>query len=81
MASLKESVRFAGIVEGQGRKASCTVSALKVTLPGAGVSAYARYSVEAVSQLLPEGEYQLSVNGESFAMRHQGGHWLSASSF
>lgn len=81
MASTKELVRFAGTIRGQGREATCTVSALKVTLGGAGVSAYARYSVEAVSQLLPEGEYQLFVNGQSFAMRHHGGHWLSASPF
>jgi hypothetical protein len=77
MASIKEHVSFAGIIKGQGREARCTVSALKVTLPGAGGSAYARYSVRDVSERLPEGEYQLSVNGQAFAMRHQGGHWLS----
>jgi hypothetical protein len=77
MASIKERVSFAGIIKGQGREAGSTVSALKVTLPGVGVSAYARYSVGNVSERLPEGEYQLSVNGQSFAMRHQGGNWLS----
>lgn len=78
MTSIKELVSFTGVISGQGHKATCTVSAMKVTLPGVGVSAYASYSVLKVSQLLPEGEYQLSVNGESFAMRHQGGNWLSA---
>jgi len=81
MASVKEPVSFVGIIRGQGHEATCTVSALKVTLPGAGVSAYARYSVRAVSQLLPVGDYRLSVNGECFAMRHHAGNWLSASPF
>jgi hypothetical protein len=78
MQSTKERVSFAGILRGEGHEEPCTVSALKVTLPGDGVSAYARYSVSNVSQPLPEGEYQLSVNGRSFALRHRGGKWLSA---
>ncbi len=43
------------------------MSALKVTLPGSGVSAFARYSVRNISERLPEGEYQLSVTGKAYA--------------
>jgi hypothetical protein len=39
-----------------------------VTQPGTGVSAYAKYSIENTSKKLPEGEYQLSANGESIAV-------------
>lgn len=78
MQSLKERVSFAGILRGEGYEVPCTVSALKVTQRGTGISAYAQYSVSNISQPLPEGEYQLSVNGQSFAMRNQGGNWLSA---
>jgi len=79
MASMKERVSFPGILRGQGHEANCTVWATKVTLPGTGQSAYAKYSVENVSKMLPEGEYQLLANGEASAVRYQNGNWLSAS--
>jgi hypothetical protein len=78
MASIKKPVTLAGIIRGQGRVAACTLSAQKVTLPGTDVFAYSRFLVEDVSQALPDGDYELSVNGQSVAMRRQGGHWLSA---
>ena len=81
MPTIKQPVSLSGIIRGQGLEATCLVSALKVTLPGANVSAHARYAIQAVSGWLPEGEYELSVDGHSFALRHQGGNWLSASPF
>jgi hypothetical protein len=78
MASIKEPVFFAGTIRGQGRESPCTVSAQKVTMPGTGLFAYAHYSVRTVSRPLPEGDYELFVNGQTVAMRHQGGNWLSA---
>src|SRR3984893_15014471 len=79
MASTRERVSFPGLLRGQGHEASCTVRATKVTLPGTGHFAYTQYSIENVSKTLPEGEYQLSANGEVSTVRHQNGHWLSAS--
>jgi hypothetical protein len=78
MISPKKLVILSGTIRGQGHEAHCTLSALEVTLPGADFAAYAQYSVRTVSRRLPEGDYEVSVNEQSFAVRHEGGHWLSA---
>ena len=77
MASRKEIVRLPGILSGQGHEATCTIEALQVTLPGGGASALARQKVVNVSKTLPEGVYQLSINGgPPTPVRHSNGHWL-----
>ena len=78
MTSMKERVLLTRRFSGQGHEADCTVSATKVTLPG-GPSAYTRYSVEAGSKALPEGNYQVFLaNGETSPVRRHGRDWLSA---
>jgi hypothetical protein len=79
MASMRERVSFRGILRGQGHEANCTVWATKVSLPGTSTVAYTHYTIDSVSTPLPEGEYQLSANGEVSTVRYQNGHWLSAS--
>jgi hypothetical protein len=78
MSSIKEHVSFAGVIRGQGHEANCTVTALKVTMRETNIHAYARYEVKAVSGPLPEGDYELTVNGQSFPVRHRGEYWLAA---
>lgn len=78
MASIREPVSFAGMLRGQGHEANCTVRATKVSLPGSSDFTYINYSIEGVSETLPEGEYQITVNGQVIAVRYQNGHWLSA---
>ena len=78
MTSIKEPVSLTGTIRGQDHEAHCVVTALKVTIPGTGISAYARFHVKSVSRRLPQGEYELSVRGQTFAIRHQGEYWLSA---
>ncbi len=76
--SPRERVRLRGMISGHGYEVQCTVLATKVTLPPSGPVAYAGYSVEHVSKVLPEGDYQLLIsNGETRRLRHQSGHWLS----
>jgi hypothetical protein len=77
MASIRERGRFSGILRGEGQEATCTVSATKVTLAGTSESTYTDYSIENVSKALPDGNYQLTVNGETIRIRHEGGGWLS----
>jgi hypothetical protein len=76
MGSQKEAVSFPGIIRGGGHEANCTVLATKVGLPGIA-STYCDYSVENVSKPLPEGRYQLFVNGETYALRYENGFWLA----
>jgi hypothetical protein len=77
MASTREIVRFAGVLRGQGHEATCSIEAIKVTAPGDGASALTRQKIVSVSKKLPEGEYQLTVNGgPAVAVRYSYGHWL-----
>jgi hypothetical protein len=79
MSSARESVRLSGVLRGQGQEATCTIQAIKVTIPGGGVSALTKKRVVSVSKTLPEGVYYLSVNGEApTAVRYSNGHWLDA---
>jgi hypothetical protein len=77
MPTKREAVSFAGVLRGQGYEVSCTVSAIRVTLPGVD-QAYAQHSISSVSQTLPDGDYQLLANGQVIAMRKHGGGWSQA---
>jgi hypothetical protein len=77
MASIKERVRFPGTLRGEGQEATCTVRAIKVSLPGTAEFAYTDYEVENVSKQLPEGIYQLFTNGETIAVKYRNGFWLA----
>jgi hypothetical protein len=78
MASTREPVSFPGKLHGAELEADCTVRATKVSLPDAsGVFAYVDYLIENVSKQLPDGLYQLSVNGETISVNRKNGFWLS----
>jgi hypothetical protein len=66
-------------VQGEGDKASCTVTFFNaVTLPGTDDFTYTRMTIN-VSKVLPQGDYILSVNGKAIAVRYRTGHWLAGS--
>jgi hypothetical protein len=77
MASKREIIRTPGLLSGQGHEATCMIEALQVTLLGGGPSALARQKIVSVSKTLPEGVYQLSIDGgPPSPVRYSGGHWL-----
>jgi hypothetical protein len=78
MASRRDDVRLPGVLWAGGHEATCVVSATRVSLLGLSAVAYRNYSIEQVSKDLPEGSYQLSVNGEIIPMRHHNGQWPAA---
>jgi hypothetical protein len=65
MAPTKRRVSFPGIIRGQGHEATCTVWATETSQDDEDVH-YGEYSIDnaSVSKVLPEGTYELSVNGE-----------------
>jgi hypothetical protein len=76
--TIREPVRFNGLLAGHGQEAECTVFATRVTLGTQGPSKVIGHTIRAVSKVLPEGDYQLAVsNGEVIPVRYHGGHWLS----
>jgi len=75
MASAHQFVRLPGILRGPEREATCIVRAIRVTQ--GDVSTLARKHVVSVSQNLPDGIYQLSVDGgPPERVRYSGGHFL-----
>lgn len=78
MAAHKERVSFLGVIRGQEQEATCTVDAIKTTLPGAEVSALSNYSIRNVSRPLPDGNYEMTVQGETIRVRLNNGFWLAA---
>jgi hypothetical protein len=78
MAATKEFVSFLAVLHGQGHEATCTLRALLVTQPGGGAPELTRLTIVDVSKILPDGDYQLTVNsGPPMAVRYSGGQWVS----
>lgn len=77
MASVKRKVQFSGVLRGEGHVATCTGSVTKTTEPVTGISAYTGLSIENLSKPLPNGNYELTANGEIIRVRHHGNEWLA----
>jgi hypothetical protein len=57
---MREQIRLNGIVRGEGRESTCTISATRVHLPGAsGASETTNWSISKVSEALPDGDYDI----------------------
>lgn len=78
MTSTRRYVRFPGIVRGNGEEVECVIRALEVRLLGTDAVAYTQYRVEQLSKSLPDGVYDIVVNGETQRAKYQNGHWLAA---
>src|ERR1022692_844660 len=60
---------------GKGESAKCNVSALRVTLFGSKLHIDCQHVIEWVSEPLPEGVYELSIEGKAITMRHSKDGW------
>jgi hypothetical protein len=75
---MREGVRLKGTVRGEGREATCTIAATRVSLPGApGVSETTGWSMLDVSESLPDGNYEILADGKREQVRLVNGQWLS----
>jgi hypothetical protein len=79
MVSTRERVTLQGLLHDRGLEATCRVFATKVTIAGGSDFGYGNYQIDSasVSPSLPDGSYQLSVNGELIPIRFLNGDWLS----
>jgi hypothetical protein len=64
-----------GVLCGKGNSAKCHVSALRVTLTGTRLHIDCQHVIEWVSQPLPEGVYELSIEGKAIEMRRSKDGW------
>jgi hypothetical protein len=77
--SKRETVILNGVLKGMGRRnVSCTVQALKVSLPQLNVFEYIRCDFYHVPQDLPDGQYDLSFEGRTMQVNKVEGTWLSS---
>ena len=75
MTSTRERVTMSGVLRGKGESARCNVSALRVTLSGTKLHIDCQHAIEWVSQSLPEGNYDLSIEGKTIEMRYSKDGW------
>lgn len=77
MTSTRERVSFPGIIRGHGQEATCAVYAIKVTLAVTGQHGFAKHEIKSVSRRLPKGAYEVTFNGKTIQVQHEGGDWLA----
>lgn len=75
MDSTRERVTMTGVLRGKGEIAKCRVSALRVTLSGTKLHIDCQHVIEWVSQSLPDGNYELSIEGKVIEMRLSNYRW------
>jgi hypothetical protein len=75
MTFTRESIRMSGFLRGKGLTANCKVSALRIGLPGTSLFKDCQYSIEWISNPLPEGEYTLTAEDKTIEMRHSKDGW------
>jgi hypothetical protein len=78
MASTQQQVRFSGVIRGNGVEADCSGWCLAVSLTGMPPT-YTRYSIDHVSKILQDGNYEVFTNGITISLRLTGGTWLAQS--
>jgi hypothetical protein len=66
---------MSGVLCGKGESARCNVSALRVTLSGTKLHIDCQHVIEWVSQPLPEGVYELSIEGKTIETRCSKDGW------
>ena len=75
---MRERVTLHGVIRGEGREATCTIQATRVSLPGApGVSETTDWKMLNVSEKLPDGNYEVEAGGKRENVRLVNGDWLS----
>jgi hypothetical protein len=78
MSSKRQKVQFSGTLRGQEREASCVLTATKVTLAGTNEFSLIDYTVVSFSEILPDGEYELSAEGSTYKVHLRNGVLMAA---
>jgi hypothetical protein len=74
---VQESIMFRGIIVGERQRMDCKVRATKTTLD-TDPAVFSDYRVmeSDATDILPDGEYELWVNGEKIRFRRNSGRFL-----
>jgi hypothetical protein len=79
--SVKERVFFSGIIVGDAQRVECEIQATKSTLGGVPPfpPAFSDYRImdSEATRRLPDGDYEVLVNGERIQVKRKGGYFLA----
>jgi hypothetical protein len=75
MALHREVVLLSGRLLGMGREASCSLNALRISLPGTIVSHFASFNIHQAPRDLPDGKYQVTFEGGTVPFEKRGSKW------
>jgi hypothetical protein len=71
---------FRGILRGEGHEATCTVSGKKVQYPSIPSEvSFPDLTIQNVSKRLPDGNYELIVEGKTIPLKRKNGFWNAGS--
>jgi hypothetical protein len=80
MTLRREVFVLSGRLEGMGREASCTLNALRVSLPGTIVSHFVNCNIHHAPSDLPDGEYLVTFEGGMIPFQKRDGVWQALGS-
>jgi hypothetical protein len=75
---MKQTAIFRGTIVGSGHRVECKVRATKTTLDESAPPAFSNYRImnSHLTDNLPDGDYEVLVNGERIRVKHQDGHFV-----
>ena len=77
LGSKRESVLLPGRLMGMGYEASCSLVAIKVSLPELDIWEYVRCEIYEAPSALPDGRYDVSFDGRAMDIKKLDGNWLA----
>lgn len=77
MASHRGIDKMTGRLRGMNREADCVVNVLTMAAPGTNDSRLMRFAMKTFPDDLPDGKYQLTLEGETKSVEKRDGKWLA----
>ena len=75
-ASFRESLLVDGIIRWGDEQLSCTVRAVKVSIPKLDVWEYVKADIAQAPLALPDGQYEVQFEGRRMTVTKLGGSWV-----
>jgi len=75
--SMREAVITSGQLSGMGHETSCTISAIRISLPQLNISEFVKCDILLAPLDLPDGPYQVTFEGRTMKIKKLDGDWLN----
>jgi hypothetical protein len=77
LGSKRESILLRGWLKGMGCEVSCSLVAVKVSLPELDIWEYVRCEIYEAPSALPDGRYDVTFDGRAMDIKKLDGNWLA----